>query len=102
MDNLFLFCQSLPSLDLSSFDASNANSTVGTFAQCYSLISLDLRNFIPSNSKNMHMMFYGCINLKYLKKGMFTCKKNKNLNASNTVIFGNFETYYPYYLHLKY
>ena len=66
MYDLFRECNSLISLDLSSFNTSSVNSFSHIFSGCNSLTSLDLRNFNTSLSTNFINMFSKCYNLKYL------------------------------------
>ena len=49
MDNMFSYCESLVSLNLSNFNPENIINMNYMFSSCYSLISLDLSNFNPEN-----------------------------------------------------
>ena len=73
MQNLFQYCQSLVSIDLSSFDTRNVQNMQGMFSQCNSLKSLDLSSFKTNNVTNMGSMFSSCYSLKSV-----------NLNSFNT------------------
>ena len=63
MTAMFYNCPSLSSLDISSFDTSNATEMNGLFYNCRSLTSLDLRSFDISKAEKMRAMFAGCENL---------------------------------------
>ncbi len=54
---MFYGCSSLASLDFSSFDTSNVESTESLFGGCTSLESLDLSNFNTSKAKWMRNLF---------------------------------------------
>ena len=66
MNNMFSNCSSLTSLDLSSFDTSEAISMNGMFSNCSSLTSLDLSSFDTSNVTDMSDMFSNCSSLANL------------------------------------
>ncbi len=63
MSAMFHGCQSLTSIDLSSFDTSNVFGMDWLFSDCCSLTSLDLSSFDTSNVFSMSNMFYGCRSL---------------------------------------
>ena len=65
MDRMFCSCKSLTSLDLSSFDTKNVTNMDGMFIFCNSMTRLNLSNFsINGNFQMDYMMFTGCMNLK--------------------------------------
>ena len=64
MAGMFAYCDSLISLDLSSFNTQNVTNMSWMFYNCYSLISLDLSNFHTQNVTYMSDMFYDCYSLK--------------------------------------
>ena len=64
MREMFSYCQSLTSLDVSSFNTENVTDMRGMFSYCQSLTSLDVSNFNTENVTNMSEMFYGCSQLK--------------------------------------
>ncbi|WP_295157501.1 BspA family leucine-rich repeat surface protein, partial [uncultured Ruminococcus sp.] len=66
MDSMFSFCNYLPTLDLSNFDTSNVKTMDGMFALCESLKTLDLSSFDTSNVTNMKSMFRECTGLTKL------------------------------------
>lgn len=63
MQNMFLNCRSLTSLDLSNFNTANVIAMSEMFNECSSLTSLDLGSFDNSNVKDMAYMFAGCTKL---------------------------------------
>ena len=71
MNNMFCYCTSLTSLDLSNFNTSNVTSMASTFSSCSKLTSLDLSNFDTSKVTYMGLMFQGCSSLKTLKLSNF-------------------------------
>ncbi len=66
MSNMFNYCQSLVSLDVSCFDTSNVTNMSDMFNYCRSITSLDLSNLNTSNVTNMSGMFNYCISLASL------------------------------------
>lgn len=95
MNSMFGRCESLETLDLSSFDTSNVRYMFMMFANCKSLETLDASSFNTSNVSTMGGMFSDCISLKSLNvcnfntskahiASMFSgCKSLKTLNISN-------------------
>ena len=73
MSLMFSYCESLKSLDLSSFNTTNVNKMESMFRSCSLLKSLDLSSFDTTNVKNMDDMFLGCPSLK---KGNVKISKN--------------------------
>ena len=63
MSQMFAYCYSLTSLDLSSFDTGNVISMEGMFVGSASLISLDLSSFDTSKVTTMESMFSNCDDL---------------------------------------
>lgn len=66
MNNMFMDCWSLTSLDLSGFDTSNVTSMSYMFSACHDLTSIDLSTFDTSNVTDMGAMFNGCYALTSL------------------------------------
>ncbi len=66
MSRMFLNCQSLTSLDLSSFQTSNVTNMYSMFSECVSLTDLDISSFDTSNVTSMVLMFSSCSALKNL------------------------------------
>ena len=71
MSDMFSYCQSLTTLDLSNFDTSNVENMGGMFYRCSALTTLDLSNFNTSNVTNMYEMFDGCSALTTLDLSNF-------------------------------
>ena len=63
MSYMFSGCKSLVSLDLSNFDTSKVEGMSYMFNGCESLVSLDLSNFNTSKVSSMLSMFDGCKSL---------------------------------------
>lgn len=66
MDNMFIYCTSLKSIDLSNFDTSAVKNMNNMFYGCSSLTTLDLSNFDTSAVTSMIQMFVGCSSLTSL------------------------------------
>lgn len=77
MNNMFLNCRSLTSLDLRSFNTSNVVDMKYMFALCDKLKSLDVSTFNTSKVEDMQLMFNGCATLTSLDLRSF--------NTSNVV-----------------
>ena len=80
MNLMFLSCNSLINLDLSSFDTSNVTNMNGMFSSCSNLTSLDLSNFDTSNVTNMSSMFSSCSSLTSLDLSNFDTSKVTNMS----------------------
>ena len=68
---MFYDCESLTSLDLSSFNTSNVTDMNSMFKGCSSLTSLNLSNFNTSKVTDMTQMFYRCSSLTSLDVSKF-------------------------------
>ena len=66
MDNMFWYCSSLKTLDVSMFKTDNVTDMSGMFRGSYNLESLDLSSFNTSKVKSFRSMFAGCKGLKNL------------------------------------
>ena len=55
--NIFSYCSSLTSLNLSNFNTNNVNNMSYMFYDCSSLTSLNLSNFNTNNVKDMSEIF---------------------------------------------
>lgn len=62
MNYMFSGCQSLTTLDVSTFNTSNVTDMRSMFNSCGSLTALDLSSWNTSKVTNMRAMFSGCIN----------------------------------------
>ena len=63
MYQMFYYCQSLTSLDLSNWDTGNVTNMESMFNYCDKLTSLDVNNWDTSKVKNMRTIFYQCKSL---------------------------------------
>lgn len=80
MCRLFSACNSLTSLDLSSFDTSRVTDMSHMFAACEALTSLDLSSFDTSRVEDMESMFYGCKSLTSLDLSSFNTSAVSNMD----------------------
>ena len=69
MRYMFLYCSSLKSLDVSSFNTSQVQKMSGMFEDCSSLTSLDVSSFNTSQVQDMSYMFFYCGSLTSLNLG---------------------------------
>ena len=96
MSDMFCWCSSLTSLDVSNFNTANVTDMSDMFIACSVLEALDLSNFNTANVTNMNGMFYYCSSLKSLNLSSFNtakvtgmsdmfygCKSLTSLNVSN-------------------
>ena len=63
MSDMFVYCRSLTSLDVSKFDTSKVTDMECMFENCSSLTSLDVSNFDTSQVTKMGWMFFECSSL---------------------------------------
>ena len=66
MSEMFMYCSSLTTLDVSGFDTSNVTNMDAMFFSCSSLTTLDVSDFDTRNVTNMASMFNNCSNLTTL------------------------------------
>ena len=78
MFEMFYWCKSLTSLDVSKFDTSKVRSMYSMFDSCSSLTSLDVSKFDTSKVTNMSEMFSWCSRLTSLDVSNFDTSKVKN------------------------
>lgn len=71
MNRMFYNCQSLTTLNLSSFNTSNVTNMSNMFYYCHNLKSLDVSNFDTSKVTAMDWMFYHCNSLTTLDLSSF-------------------------------
>lgn len=81
MSWMFNNCESLTSLDLSSFNTSNVTNMENMFQHCISLASLNIRGFDTSNVTNMENMFHNCNKLADLNVSSFDTSKVTNMQT---------------------
>ena len=79
MKMMFLYCESLTSVDLSNFNTSNVTNMDAMFAVCTNLTSLDLRSFDTRNVHNMKSVFECCYNLNSLNISSFNTSNVTNM-----------------------
>ena len=80
MREMFYGCQSLTSLDLSSFDTSQVTDMGSMFSGCQSLTALDLSNFDTSKVKYMFSMFRDCQSLTTIYcNSSWSCEKSDDM-----------------------
>jgi len=64
MSCMFGYCEALKRVDLSGFNTSNVEDMKLMFTCCKTMTSIDVRSFDVSKVKSMRNMFYHCINLR--------------------------------------
>lgn len=99
MSNMFLYCESLTSLDVAGFKTSNVVNMENMFYGCSSLTSLDVSNFNTSNVTNMDMMFQMCSGLTSLDVSNFNTSSVTRMlqmfcqcSSLTKLTLGNFNT----------
>ena len=91
MSDMFRFCSSLTSLDVTHFNTGNVTSMADMFSSCPRLAEIDVTHFNTANVKNMSDMFASCsglisldvtnfntanvTNMRYMFKGCFKLKE---------------------------
>lgn len=81
MTRMFMLCQSMKELDVSSFRTEKVESMVAMFGYCRSLEKLDLSSFDTSNVLNMGYMFDNCLNLTNLNLQSFNTSNVTSMTA---------------------
>ena len=81
MKGMFAWCDSLQSVDVSSFNTANVTDMIAMFACCEQLSSLNLSHFSTSNVTLMSNMFVGCHQLTSLDVSSFNTDKVTNMYA---------------------
>ena len=99
MHGMFYGCESLPSLDLTSFDTAQATNMSVIFRGCSSLTALDLSSFDTSEVTSMRSMFNGCSSLTALDLSSFDTSMLGEMDemfsgctALTTIDLSNFDT----------
>ena len=82
MREMFCYCYSLISLNLSSFDTTKVTDMRYMFTDCFSLKYLDIPHFSPNNLKFMYQMFNNMSSLVYLN--IKALDINSRTNTSNS------------------
>ncbi len=75
MSRMFLLCQKLENLDLTSLNTSKVTNMFAMFGQCEQLDDPELSNFNTSQVTNMASMFAYCYNLESLNLSSFNTSK---------------------------
>ena len=81
MGRMFFSCNGLTELNVSSFDTSNVTNMNAMFQKCATLIKLNLSNFDTSNVVDMSWMFHDCNSLKDLNLSNFDTSKVTNMRS---------------------
>ena len=81
MTDMFFGCESLTSLDLSTFDTKNVTRMGAMFSGCESLTSLNLSSFNTANVKDMALMFSGCESLTSLNLSSFNTANVEDMDG---------------------
>ena len=84
MSEMFGYCSSLTSLDLSGFNTDKVTDMSLMFSGCSSLESLNLSSFNTANVTNMAGMFNGCRQLASLDLSGFNTAKVTSISAMFT------------------
>ena len=85
MSDMFRFCSSLTSLDVTHFNTGNVTNMSDMFASCSKLTSLDVTHFNTANVKDMSDMFYSCSGLISLDVTHFN---TANVTSMRNMFFG--------------
>ena len=81
MSAMFSGCQSLTSIDVSTFDTQNVTDMSWMFGVCQNLKTLDLGSFDTGNVTKMNAMFSGCENLDTLYIDGFNTENVTKMNS---------------------
>ena len=79
MSNMFYYCSSLVSLDVSKFDTTLVTDMSSMFASCWTLKNLYVLSFNTSNVTDMSSMFAACENLIDLNLSCFNTSQVDSL-----------------------
>ena len=80
-ERMFQYCLKLESLDVSSWDTSEATTMYKIFEKCISLQNLDVSNWDISSVTNISSMFYGCSSLKKLDVSKWDTSSVTTMNS---------------------
>ena len=81
MSGMFVDCEKLSQLNLSSFNTEKVQDMSGMFDGCSCLTSLNLSNFNTEKVQDMSNMFYGCKSLSSLNLSSFNTEKVQDMCA---------------------
>lgn len=87
MSEMFATCESLTSLDLSSFETSSVTDMGSMFSNCFKLVSLDLSSFNTSCVTDMSYMFSNCSALKTLDLSSFNITQKGSCDMGNMFFY---------------
>ncbi len=87
MSEMFATCESLTSLDLSSFETSSVTDMSYMFSNCFKLVSLDLSSFNTSCVTDMSYMFSNCSALKTLDLSSFNITQKGSCDMGNMFFY---------------
>ena len=85
MQDMFLACSSLTSLNLSSFNTSRVYIMYAMFSLCLNLTSIDLSSFNTSSVSDMGTMFYSCQKLTNIDLSSFN---TSSLSSTGNMFYG--------------
>ena len=85
MSGMFVDCEKLSQLNLSSFNTEKVQDMCAMFLDCSSLTFLNLSNFNTEKVENMTEMFCGCSSLSSLDLSSFNTEKVQYMSG----MFGN-------------
>ncbi len=80
MRGMFLFCQDLTGLDVSSFNTENVTDMSRMFEGCWSLTNLELSNFNTENVTDISGMFWDCNKVTELDVTSFNTENVTNMS----------------------
>ena len=80
MDDMFVGCSSLTSLDVTGFNTENVSDMFGLFRGCSSLTSLDVSGFKTDKVTRMTQLFSGCSGLTSLDVSHFNTENVYSMN----------------------
>ena len=84
--DMFLKCNKIKKLDLSSLNTENVTDMSHMFEGCSKLVSIKLSKFNTEKVNNMNSMFYNCPNLSYLDLASF---KTHNVTDMSNMFASN-------------
>ncbi|WP_051197824.1 BspA family leucine-rich repeat surface protein [Butyrivibrio sp. MB2005] len=79
-NSMFYGCTALASIDLSTFDTSNATTFASMFGYCQSLASFNFGNLNTSKVNDMSSMFYECTSLASVDFGSIDTSNVTNIS----------------------
>ena len=80
IQDMFIDCSSLTSLDISNFDTSSLQNMIGAFDGCSKLTSINISHFKTAKVKKFSRTFYGCYSLTSLDVSNFDTSEDTNMD----------------------